>query len=60
MCGGRLIATEERKSIYSHAKYGDHDYDTTEDCDWVLQAPPNKLVRLEFVAFEVEAETDCG
>lgn len=60
VCGGRLVATEQRKSIYSHAKYGDQQYDTTEDCDWEIQAPPNKLVRLEFMAFEIEAETDCG
>lgn len=60
VCGGRLIAAEERKSIYSHAKYGDQQYSTTEDCDWLIQAPANKLVRMEFLAFEVEAETDCG
>ncbi|XP_067928524.1 bone morphogenetic protein 1-like [Watersipora subatra] len=60
VCGGRLTATDTRKSIYSHAKYGDQQYDMTEDCDWLLQAPTNKLVRLEFIAFEVEAEPECG
>jgi len=55
-----LIATEEPKFIYSHAKYGDQPYDTTEDCDWRIHAPSNKLVRLEFIAFAIEAETDCG
>lgn len=59
MCGGRLLATNERQKIYSHAKYGDQQYSTKEDCDWLIQAPSNKLVRLEFDSFEIEDEADC-
>ena len=45
--------------IYSHAKFGDFNYDKKEDCDWVIEAPESKRVRLRFVTFEVEHEADC-
>lgn len=60
VCGGRLAATEQHQLIYSHAKYGDQQYSTKENCDWLIRAPANKLVRLEFTSFEVETEADCG
>lgn len=40
MCGGHLSATEAVQNIYSHAKYGDANYDNKEDCDWIIEAPP--------------------
>lgn len=46
--------------MYSHAKYGDQNYDNKEDCDWIIEAPPAKNVHLTFLTFEVEDEHDCG
>lgn len=61
MCGGRLIATASAQHLYSHAKYGDQNYDNKEDCDWLIIAEEmDHRVRFRFLAFEVEDETDCG
>lgn len=46
--------------IYSHSRFGDFNYDKKEDCDWVIEAPETKRVRLRFVTFEVEHESDCS
>lgn len=46
--------------MYSHAKYGDQNYDNKEDCDWVIEAPPMHRVHLTFLMFEIEDEHDCG
>ncbi len=61
VCGGRLIATSSTQELYSHAKYGDQNYDNKEDCDWLIWAEElDHRVRLRFITFEVEDETDCG
>ncbi|XP_015790048.1 tolloid-like protein 1 [Tetranychus urticae] len=60
VCGGRLIATSNVEHLYSHAKYGDSNYDKKEDCDWVIEAPDGYRVRLRFLTFEIEAENDCS
>ncbi len=61
MCRGRLIATPSSQRLYSHAKYGDQNYDNKEDCDWLIMAEElDHRVRLRFTTFEVEDETDCG
>lgn len=60
VCGGHLQATSRVKHFYSHAKYGDHNYDDRADCDWSIEAAPGRNVHLTFLTFEVEDETDCG
>lgn len=55
-----MQATSRVKHFYSHAKYGDHNYDDRADCDWSIEAAPGKNVHLTFLTFEVEDETDCG
>lgn len=60
VCGGGLKATRTVKHMYSHAKYGDQNYDNKEDCDWIIQASPGEKVHLTFLTFELEDEHDCG
>lgn len=60
VCGGGLKATRTVKHMYSHAKYGDQNYDNKEDCDWIIQASPGENVHLTFLTFELEDEHDCG
>ncbi|XP_042905263.1 bone morphogenetic protein 1 [Parasteatoda tepidariorum] len=60
VCGGRLLAHREMEHLYSHAKYGDQNYDNKEDCDWIIQGLNENRVRLRFLTFEVEHEQDCG
>ncbi|OAD59859.1 Tolloid-like protein 2 [Eufriesea mexicana] len=59
-CGGHLTATNEVKHLFSHAKYGVHNYDHKTDCDWAIEAPPGKNVHLTFVTFQLELESDCN
>lgn len=59
-CGGRLLATSRTvEHLYSHAKYGDQNYENREDCDWLIEAESGR-VRLRFLTFELEHELDCG
>ncbi|XP_013385673.1 bone morphogenetic protein 1 [Lingula anatina] len=60
VCGGRLLATSKEHNLYSHAKHGDVNYNNKADCDWVIQAKEGYRVRLRFLTFEVEEESDCG
>lgn len=59
-CGGYLSATETVKHLYSHARYGDDSYESRADCDWSIVAPLDHFVRLTFLTFELEPETNCG
>lgn len=59
-CGGHLMATDRVKHLYSHAKYGYHNYDHNTDCDWIIEAPLGKNVHLSFLSFQLEYETECG
>lgn len=59
VCGGTLPATINAEKFYSHAKYGDSDYDKKEDCNWVIKGPSKHRVRLRFLTFELEPENDC-
>ncbi|XP_050448327.1 tolloid-like protein 2 isoform X1 [Cataglyphis hispanica] len=59
-CGGHLMATDKTKYLYSHAKYGYHNYDHRTDCDWIIEAPLGKSIRLSFLSFQLEYETECG
>ncbi|CAN8020366.1 unnamed protein product [Ixodes persulcatus] len=59
-CGGRLLATGRTvEHLYSHAKYGDQNYENKEDCDWLVEAEAGR-VRLRFLTFELEHEQDCS
>ncbi|XP_077999583.1 tolloid-like protein 1 [Glandiceps talaboti] len=59
VCGGLLMAESEPKQLYSHAQYGDTNYDDQEDCDWRIEAPEGFVIFLSFQSFEVEHETEC-
>ena len=43
VCGGHLSATTNAAKIFSHAKFGDVNYENKEDCDWIIEAPPGFL-----------------
>jgi len=61
VCGGKLVATDQPGSLFSHAKYGDQNYENKEDCEWLISADDDRYnVRLRFQAFEIEEEIDCG
>ena len=39
------MADSSVEHIYSHAKYGDSDYDKKEDCEWVIEANEGRRIR---------------
>ena len=60
-CGGLLVAGSHVTEFFSHAKYGDQNYDNRVDCGWLLSAEDQRhRVRFRFQTFEIEAETECG
>ncbi|KAK9878934.1 hypothetical protein WA026_003756 [Henosepilachna vigintioctopunctata] len=60
VCGGmHQAAINEKKHIYSHAKFGSASYDNKADCDWTIEAPPGFNVQLSFLTFELEDEKNC-
>lgn len=59
MCGGRLLAIPSVRHLYSHAKYGDTDYELMEDCDWYIDAAEDKRILIKFTSFELEYEQSC-
>ncbi|XP_023225887.1 tolloid-like protein 2 [Centruroides sculpturatus] len=59
-CGGRLIPHSTLEHLYSHAKYGDQNYENKEDCDWIISAKDNQRIQLRFLTFELEHEQDCS
>ena len=60
VCGGHLTASSTTTSLFSHAKFGDVNYDNKEDCDWIIEAPAGDNVHLSFDNFQLEDEQDCG
>ena len=60
VCGGHLSAATAPTSLFSHAKFGDVNYDNKEDCDWIIEAPAGNNVQLSFNNFQLEDEQDCG
>lgn len=60
VCGGHLSAATTPTSLFSHAKFGDVNYDNKEDCDWIIEAPAGNNVQLSFNNFQLEDEQDCG
>ncbi|KAK3091612.1 hypothetical protein FSP39_021192 [Pinctada imbricata] len=59
LCGGRLLATDTPKYLYSHAKYDELNYDNNIECEWRIAAKEGKRVKFYFISFEIEDETDC-
>ncbi|XP_077973794.1 bone morphogenetic protein 1-like [Styela clava] len=60
VCGGNLNASTRSKDLFSHPQYGDNNYISGQECDWIITADTGLVVRLTFTAFEVEEETDCS
>ncbi|XP_045765857.1 tolloid-like protein 1 isoform X1 [Maniola jurtina] len=58
-CGGYLAASETVQHLYSHARYGHDSYESRANCDWSIVAPLGQFVRLTFLTFELEPETNC-
>jgi CUB domain len=55
------MATNIVGHLYSHAKYGDQNYDNREDCDWVIDSNLDSMsVQIRFLAFELEDAQDCS
>lgn len=59
-CGGHLTATNRVKHFYSHARFGDYNYDNNADCDWTIEAEAGRNVQLTFLTFDIESETYCS
>uniref|UniRef100_A0A8C2FCN4 Metalloendopeptidase n=1 Tax=Cyprinus carpio TaxID=7962 RepID=A0A8C2FCN4_CYPCA len=59
-CGGRLKAEARQKNLYSHAQFGDNNYPSHADCEWLITAESGYSIELTFTTFEVEEEADCG
>ena len=54
------MAGEISQRFYSHAKYGDQNYDNQQSCDWLIYSPnPTMRVTLILETFELEEEPDC-
>lgn len=60
VCGGKLKATDRQNQLFSHARYGDQNYDNKLECDWIIEARDGYKIDFYFNAFEIEDETDCG
>ena len=55
------MAGDHVSEFYSHASYGDQNYDNRVDCGWLIAAhDQRRRVRVRFQTFEIEAETECG
>uniref|UniRef100_H2ZHT6 Metalloendopeptidase n=1 Tax=Ciona savignyi TaxID=51511 RepID=H2ZHT6_CIOSA len=60
VCGGSLNASARTKDLFSHPQYGDTNYVSGRECDWIITARDGYGVELLFNDFEVEEETDCS
>lgn len=58
-CGGFLRATSHVQQFYSHARFGNQDYDDSMDCEWTIEAPQNSNVQLIFLTFDIESSENC-
>ncbi|XP_017085480.2 dorsal-ventral patterning protein tolloid [Drosophila eugracilis] len=58
-CGGYLRATSQVQQFYSHARFGNQDYDDGMDCEWTIAAPDNSYVQLIFLTFDIESSENC-
>lgn len=61
VCGGRLSAGPVPALLYSHAKYGDQNYGSRAECNWIVTAGTGSgRVRIRFESFDLEPEQDCA
>ncbi|XP_070137463.1 protein tolkin isoform X1 [Drosophila bipectinata] len=58
-CGGFLRASYQVQQFYSHATFGHLQYDDDMDCEWTIEAPPNRNVQLIFLTFDIESSENC-
>lgn len=58
-CGGFLRASYQVQQFYSHATFGHLMYDDDMDCEWTIEAPPNRNVQLIFLTFDIESSENC-
>lgn len=60
VCGGHLSAKlNEKRTLYSHAKYGVDNYDHNMNCDWIIEADEtDQNVQIHFDVFDLEAADD--
>lgn len=56
------MATTRVQHLYSHARFGDHNYENNADCEWTIGAAPGAplYIQLTFLTFEVEPENECS
>ncbi|CAH8432073.1 unnamed protein product [Dicrocoelium dendriticum] len=60
VCGGHLVAEQTAQNLYSHAKFGDLDYEPNQQCYWSISSKlENHTVLLQFLYFEIEEENLC-
>lgn len=59
-CGGYLQATNEVKHFYSHAGFGQSNYDKLSVCDWTIEAELGKSIQLSFLEFHLEDDPACA
>ncbi|XP_074648857.1 ovochymase-like [Tubulanus polymorphus] len=61
-CGGprNLNATSVPDTFTSMNYDGKTPYNPNSNCRWLITAPADKIIRLTFVAFNVEASSTCG
>jgi hypothetical protein len=60
VCGGHLRAETQVYHLYSHAKYGDHDYKNHEDCEWKIETTRGSRIKFTFLTFHLEEDLECG
>ncbi|KAF7262595.1 hypothetical protein EG68_00126 [Paragonimus skrjabini miyazakii] len=60
VCGGHLMAEQSAQNLYSHAQFGDLDYEPHQQCYWSISPKlENQTVLLRFLFFELEQRDSC-
>ncbi|KAA3681817.1 uncharacterized protein DEA37_0009101, partial [Paragonimus westermani] len=60
VCGGHLMAEQSVQNLYSHAQFGDLDYEPHQQCYWSISPKlENQTVLLRFLFFELEQRDSC-
>lgn len=54
-----MRATNQIQQFYSHALFGNRNYNENMDCEWTIQAPASSNVQLLFLTFDIEASENC-
>ena len=55
-----MRATNQIQQFYSHALFGNSNYDENMDCEWTIQSPPSSNVLLSFLTFDIESSENCS